>query len=302
MICMRCVKWLAWIGKVLLCLVVLCAAAAAFLAGVIVAKRAASTTAASFPEVPAGQLKEALAEAEKALAARFDGKHAEALEKLRDARRADPSLKGLDYQTAMTQLALADYDAAELSARRSLHLGEEKSNAHALLALIALEKAKAAGRPESARDAVIANVQSAREADPLNSMPFYVLGEYYSAAGQPSEALHAYRMALERVSNSDSILISTVKAGLTGLQLDHKPESSPYKVQEINGLRPADQLMIAAADALLRGDKEGAAALLAEGRERIPSPVFKALLQDPVFQDYSLGDLPELSGKSHPQP
>lgn len=302
-ICMRGVKWLTRIGKVLLWLVVLCAAVAAFFAGAAVAKRTASPPAAALgAEIPAGQREEALGEAEKALAARFDGKHQEALEKLRDARRLDPSLKGLDYQMGLTHLHLAEFDAAELSARRSLHNGEEKSNAHALLALIALEKAKAAGRPETARETVVSNVQFSREADPLNSMPLYVLGEYYSAAGQPAEALRAYQMALERVSTSDSILISSVKAGLTGLQMDRKPDSLPYKVQEINGMRPPDQLIIAAADALLRGDKEGAAALLVEARGCIPSPIFKALLQDPLFQDYAVGDLLDVSGRSHPQP
>ena len=300
---MRGVKWPSRIGKVLFWLAVLCAAAAAFLAGAIVAKRTASIPAAApVVDVPVAQRDEAVGAAEQAFAARFEGKHQEALEKFREARRLDSSLKGLDYQMGLTQLHLGEFDAAEISARRSLHIGEEKSNSHALLALIALEKAKAAGRPESARNDVESNVQSAREADPLNSMPLYVLGEYYSAAGQPAEAARAYQMALERVSKSDSILISTVKVGLTGLQLDHKPDSPPYKIQEINGMRLPDQLVIAAADALLRGDKQGAAALLAEARGRIPAPVFKALLQDPLFQDYAVGDLPGISGESHPQP
>lgn len=303
MICMRGVNWIARIGKVLMWLVVLCAAGAAFFGGVLAAKRLASPTAAApVADVPAAQREEALGEAEKALAARFDGRHHEALEKFREAHRLDPSLRGLDYQMGLTQLHLGDYDAAELSARRSLQIGQDKSNAYALLALVALEKAKAAGRPESAREAVISNVQSSREADPLNSMPLYVLGEYYAAAGQPADAVQAYRMALERVSKSDSILISTVKVGLTGLQLDRKPDSPPYKIQEINGLRPPDQLIIAAADALLRGDKEGASALLSEARGCLPPPVFKAMLQDPLFQDYAAADLLDASAKSSPQP
>ena len=223
---------------------------------------------------------------EAALASRFAGHHREALERLEEARRANPSQPGLEYQFALTHLDLREYDAAEACARQSLRRGEEQSNAHALLAMIALAKAKAGGSPELARDAVLKNVQAGRVADPLNPAPHYALAEFYRATGRPDLAMEPYQRALERVSKADSILVSTVKAGLSGLRVSHKPSAPPLQPESADGVAPPEQLIFAAADALLRGDKDRASRYLTQARERIPGPLYEALLKDPFFQDY----------------
>ncbi|MBU3664776.1 MAG: hypothetical protein FGM15_02690 [Chthoniobacterales bacterium] len=279
------------------------AAGAAFLAGLVAAKLSSPRSeAAHAPQVPSAQRQKALEHVEAALSARFTGRHLEALDQFRKAASLDPSLRGLQCETGLTQMHLGDFDAAEASARRSIELGEEKSNAFALLGLIALERSRGSGQPSAAREAVMQNVQASRAADPLNSMPLYVLGEFHRAVGEEEPAVEAYRMALDRVSESDSILVSTVKAGLTGMQLDYKPGSPPYKIQQINGIQRPEELFFAAADALLRGDKAAAAAFLSEAHEKLPEPLFKALLQDPIFQDYAIGVLSDPTGPSNPQP
>lgn len=223
---------------------------------------------------------------EAALSSRFAGRHREALSRLEEARRWSASLPGLEYQFALTHLDLREYDQAEACARQSVRRGEEKGNAYALLAMIALARSTAAGSPEQAREAVLANVELARETAPLNAAPHYVLAEFYRATGRPDLALEPYRMALERVSKSDSILVSTVKAGLSGVRLNHNPSAPPLEPKLVDGEAPPEQFFIGAADALMRGDKERAASYLAHVRRRVPAPLFKALLQDSFFQDF----------------
>ena len=237
---------------------------------------------------------------EAALASRFSGRHREALQRLEEARRANPSQPGLEYQFALTHLDLREYEAAETCALQSVRRGEEQCNAHALLAMSALAKAKAAGTPELARDAVLKNVQEARIADPLSPAPHYALAEFYRATGRPDLALEAYRRALDRVSKSDSILVSTVKAGRSGLRLSHKPSAPPLHPKSADGTAPPEQLIFAAADALLRGDKDSASSYLAQARERIPGPLYEALLKDPFFQDYLAPG--EVSSQINPPP
>ena len=50
---------------------------------------------------------------EEALAARFVGRHAEALSLLEQTRSRNPSMRGLEYQFALTHLDLGDYEAAD---------------------------------------------------------------------------------------------------------------------------------------------------------------------------------------------
>ena len=66
-------------------------------------------------------------------------------------------------------------------------------------------------------------------------------------------------------------------------------------------MAPPEQLFFGAADALLRGDRDQAAGYLRTVRERIPEPVFKALLQDSFFQDYLVPGLLEETGAPTPQ-
>jgi hypothetical protein len=133
-------------------------------------------------------------------------------------------------------------------------------------------------------------------------MPHYVVAEFYRFAGQPELAVDAYRRALERVSKSDSIMVSTVKAGLAGLRLHHEADSPPLKLQSVNGIYPPEQLFFGAADALLRGDQGLAADYLQQAREGLPEPLFEALMQDSFFQDYLPDGIKTLPSSDGPQP
>lgn len=281
--------WLRILGWCLTALAVATLAGAAFVAGAFAGKKAAAVRATPIekPAISPARREAARGFLEAALSARFEGRHAEAAEYLQEARRHDPELRGLDYQLALTRFDLRDYDGAETEARRSLAAGDEKSNTHALLAMIALARAEDAGRAATAQEAVLENFKIARETDPLNPAPHYVLAEYYRATGNPVLALESYRKALDRVSKSDSFLVAAVKAGLSGLRLGAPLESTPSQgIAEADGPVPPEQLFFRAADALLKGDQASAAGFLRQARERVPEPVFKALLQDPLFQDY----------------
>ncbi len=237
---------------------------------------------------------------EAALASRFAGRHREALSRLEEARRWNPAQPGVDYQLALTHLDLGEYDLAEASARQSVQRGDEVSNAHALSAMIALARARAAGSPETAREAVLKSVQESREKDPLNPAPHYVLAEFHRATGQPDLAVESYRRALERVSKSDSVLVSTVKAGLSGVRLNHDPAAPPLEPKLVGGEAPPEQFFFGAADALMRGDKDRAASYLSHVRRRVPDTLFQALLQDSFFQDYLVPGI--VSPETNPPP
>lgn len=285
-VCMR-GMWLRVLRAVLYGLLVLMLAGIAFVAGVFAARKLEKPPLpAVVAEVPAEERAAARELLEEALAARFRGAHREALARLEEVRRLHAGMRGLDYQFALTHLDLDDYAAADDSARRSVTKNEETSNAQALRGLILLEKSRAAGTAGAAGPEILARLQESRESDPLNPMPLYVMAEFYRADGKPELAVDAYRRALERVSKTDSFLVTTVKAGLAGLRLNYRTGDPPLKLQEINGVLPPEQLFFGAADALLRGDQKAAAGYLEEARTRMPEKVFQALLQDSFFQDY----------------
>lgn len=279
--------WLEVLRAVLYGMVVLTLAAIAFVAGAFTAKKLAKPPpVVVVEEVPAEDRAAAKELLEEALAARFAGRHSEALSLLEQARSRHSSMRGLEYQFALTYLDLEDYEAADERARRSVDRDEETSNAQALRGLILLEKSRRDGSVAAKGTEILARLQESRESDPLNPMPLYVMGEYYRAAGRPELAVDAYQRALERVSKTDSYLVTTVKAGLAGLRLNYRRGDPPLKLQEINGVLPPEQLFFGAADSLLRGDNEGAAGYLQEAKTRLPEKVFQALLQDSFFQDY----------------
>jgi tetratricopeptide (TPR) repeat protein len=295
--------WLDVLRAILYGLLVLMLAGIAFVGGVFVAKKTSEEPfVPAAQEVPSEKRQMARDFVEAALAERFAGRHAEALSFLQHAREQDGTLRGLDYQFALTHLDLQDFEAARSAAQASLAKDEETSNAHALTALIALEQARAGGSAEAVRGEVLQSVGRSRETDPLNPMPHYVLAEFYRFAGQPEPAVEAYRRALERVSKSDSIMVSTVKAGLAGLRLHHEEGSPPLKLQSINGIYPPEQLFFGAADALLRGDQVAALDYLRQARERLPAALFEALMQDSFFQDYLPGGINIVPPSEDPQP
>ena len=279
--------WLEALRLFLYALVVLSLAGIAFVAGAFTAKKLENPPMVKIvDEVPSADRQAAADAVEAALAARFTGSNREALGHLEDARRLYPAKRGLAYQFGLTYLDLGDYEQAEASAKRSVERDEETSNAQALRGLILLQKARAEGRVAAKEPEIMARLRESRETDPLNPMPLYIMGEAYRAAGRPELAVDPYRRALERVSKTDSYLVTTVKAGLAGLRLNHKQSDPPLKLQEINGVLPPEQLFFGAADALLRGDKAAASGYLAEARTRMPAKTFEALLQDSFFQDY----------------
>lgn len=295
--------WLDVLRAVLYGMLVLFLAGIAFVGGVLVAKKTEKEPFVPVVEEVAPEKRKMVRDlVEVALAERFAGRHQEALEYLQQAREQDDTLRGLDYQFALTHLDLRDFAAARSAARASIAKDEETSNAHALVALIALEQARAEGSADAVREEVLQSVQQSRETDPLNPMPHYAAAEFYRFAGQPELAVDAYRRALERVSKSDSIMVSTVKAGLAGLRLHHEAGSPPLKLQSVNGIHPPEQLFFGAADALLRGDQAAAKNFLTQARERLPKPLFEALMQDSFFQDYLPDGMDSPPSSDVPQP
>lgn len=285
-------------------MLVLMLAGIAFVAGVFVAKKTEKEPFVPVVEEVAPEKRKMAKDfVESALAERFAGRHREALDYLQQAREQDASLRGLDYQFALTYLDLRDFAAARASAQTSITKDEETSNAQALAALVLLEQARTNKQPAAeVREEILQSTQKSRETDPLNPMPHYVVAEFYRFAGQPELAVDAYRRALERVSKSDSIMVSTVKAGLAGLRLHHEPDSPPLKLQAVNGIYPPEQLFFGAADALLRGDQALAVDYLRQVRDRLPEPLFEALMQDSFFQDYLPDGMKTLPSSDDPQP
>ena len=295
--------WLEVLRAVLYGMLVLMLAGIAFVGGVFVARKMEKAPSpAAVGQVPAEDRSAARESLEEALAARFRGSHREALTRLEEARRLHAAMRGLDYQFALTYLDLGDYAAADDCAQRSVAKDEETGNAQALLGLILLEKSRAAGTVGEAGPEILARLQESRETDPLNPMPLYVMAEFYRASGKPDLAVDAYQRALERVSKTDSFLVTTVKAGLAGLRLNYRDGDPPLKLQEINGVLPPEQLFFGAADALLRGDEKAAAGYLEEARTRLPEKLFQALLQDSFFQDYLSPGILNDPQPSAPQP
>jgi len=274
-------------------IIVLVVAVAAFFVGAFVSKKRVEAKAATaYLAVSPEEVEASRGFVAAALASRFISEHPAALESLRRARDQNPSMTGLDYQLALTYLDLADFDSAAGAAQRSVAKSEELGNAYALLALIALERARQIDSPELAREQIARLVKESTEAAPLNPMPYYVLAEFYRAVGQSELALGAYNQALLRSSKSDGLMIVMVKAGLSGLLLNQSSQNSPLQLNMISGVAPPEQLFFGAADALLRGDKGQANDYLEEVKGRISKETYKAILSDPFFQDYLSGASP----------
>lgn len=295
MLCIT-LMWLTVLRRILFSLALLMLCAVSFLTGVFVARsNAPDPRPLELPATPPEQARRARELVEQALAARFAGKHGEALRLFDEASAADPSMPGLDYQRGLTQFFAGRTAEAEASARVSLEAKEQTANAYALLVLCAAARA-AAGETTDPRQ-VEEWAQSARAKDPLSPFVHYAMGEYTRAIGQPAAAVEHYRKALERVSRADSFLVATVKAGLSGLRLgkETEPEGIADAVTAENV--PPESLFFAAGKALMEGDRTKAEAFLGRAREVVQPDIFSALLKDSFFQDYLPEGIP-----NNPQP
>jgi len=278
--------WIETLRKLLLAFAVLFLAGLAFVAGVFTSQKTAPRPMpAPDPQKGAQQVRVARDRVEEALAARFAGDQRKALDLFASAAEADSSLKGLDYQRGLSLLGLGETAAAAEAAQRSLSRGEEEANAYALLVLCEASRAST-GRPAASQEEVLALADKGRAADPLNPAPYYALAEFFRAVGQPALALGNYQKALERVSKSDSIIVATVKAGLSGIRLQQGVGPDVVVPSLQDKVIPPEWLFFAAADALLKGDKATAQAFLERARGVLPPDLFKALLDDSFFQDY----------------
>lgn len=278
--------WIETLRKLLLALAGLFLAGLAFMAGVYASQKTAPRPMpAADAQKGAQQVRVARERVEEALAARFAGDQRKALDLFASAAEADSSLQGLDYQRGLSLLELGETAAAAEAAQRSLSHGEEEANAYALLVLCEAARAST-GRPAASPEEVLALADKGRTADPLNPAPYYALAEFFRAVGQPALALGNYQKALERVSKSDSIMVATVKAGLSGIRLQQGVGPDVVVPSLQDKVIPPEWLFFAAADALLKGDKATAQAFLERARGVLPPDLFKALLDDSFFQDY----------------
>ena len=277
--------WLVVLRRVLLTLALVLLAAVAFLAGAWIAgSNVRDARPLGSPVSQAEQSRRARALAEEALAARFAGDNDKALGLLDQAAGADPSLRGVDFQRGLTHFFAGRWDEAEAAARASLAAKQEVADSYALLVLCAASRESAG---ESTDKTQVADwVEKARFADPLAPFIHYARGEYARATGQSREAVEHFRQALERVSPTDSYLVSTVKAGLSGLRLRQPSDVKPVMPSINEDNVPPEWLFFAAAQALLDGDPETARAFLVRAKAVVRPEVFSALLKDSFFQDY----------------
>jgi len=277
--------WLTVLRRILFSLALLFLCGVAILAGAWVARlNGPDTRPLELPVIPPEQMRRARELVEAALAARFAGDNDKALQLFDEAKAADSSLQGLDYQRALTQFFAGRFGEAEASAQTSLIAGLETANAKALLVLCAAARA-AAGETTDPRQ-VADWAASARSADPLSPFVHYALGEYARATSQPREAVEHYRRALERVSGADSFLVATVKAGLSGLRLRQDTDPKPVMPSLSDNNIPPEWLFFAAGESLLEGDRATAGAFLARAKTVVRPEIYAALLKDSFFQDY----------------
>lgn len=297
----RCMNsmWLGVLRNILYTMAGLMICGAAFVAGVSVARQTARPALPlETTEISAEQVRRAGELVEKALAERFAGGNAKAVELFDEAAAADPSLTGLDYQRGLCFLQSGDFAKAEAAANASLAKDEEFSNAHALLIMCAAGRARAGEKTDPQRVGEWA--ANARAKDPLGPFVHYAMGEYSRATGQPREAVGHYRKALERVSAADSFLVATVKAGLSKLRLQQDSDDKPVMPWIDQDPVPPEWLFFAAAQALLDGDKPTAQAFLVRAEQVVSPEIFSALLQDSFFKDYLPEGIPNNPQHSDP--
>lgn len=281
--------WLVRLQQILFGLMLMLLGAVGFAAGVWTAKSSVRPARSlSLPSVPHEEAQRARKLLEEALTARFDGDNRKALQLLDDAGRADPSLLGLEYQRGLTFLFDGDFSAAEESAKTSLSRKEALADSYALLVMIAAGRAAAGQASDPAQVAEWA--EKARQADPLAPFIHYARGEYARAIGQPAEAVGHFHKALERVSPADSYQMATIKTGLSDLRTSPSDGPKIAVLPSGESLPPPEQLVFAAGQALLDGDRTGADALLKRARDAMKPETFSAVSQDSFFQDFLTGD------------
>jgi len=277
--------WLDVLRNVLYALAALTLCAVAFAAGIFTARHTVRPPAPTETlQTPPEQREEARQQVEDALAARFTGDNAKAIGLFDQAAATDPSFKGLDFQKGVSFLQMGDFAKAEAAANASLEKGEETANANALLIMCATGRIRAGEKVDSAR--VEEWARQARTKDPLAPFVHYAMGEYSRAIGQPRDAVDHYRKALERVSAADSLLVSTVKAGLAGIRLEQNTGGEVIAAEVDLSSLPPEELFFGAARSLLAGDTERAKVLLERAREVLRPEVFSALIRDSFFQDF----------------
>jgi len=277
--------WLGVLRTILYTLAAITVCAVAFVAGIFVARQTVRPPGPlELPVTPTEQVNRAKELIEEALAARFEGDNAKAIQLFGEAATLDSSLKGLDYQRGLSFLFSGDFPNAEAAANASLAKREETANARALLIICA------AGRARTGETTDPKQVEEwfgeARAKDPLRSFVHYAMGEYSRAIGQPRDAVDHYRKALERVSAADSLLVSTVKAGLAGIRLEQNTGGEVVATDVDLGGLPPEELFFGAARSLRAGDTERAKVLLERAREVLRPEVFSALIRDSFFQDF----------------
>lgn len=277
--------WLTVLRRILFALALLLLCGVFFFTGALVARsNAPDTRPLELPTIPPEQARRALELAEEALTARFAGDHEKALRLFGEAASADPSLQGLDYQIGLTQFFAGRIVEAEAAAQAALAAKQQTANAYALLVLCAASRARAGETTDPV--GVEEWARQAHTKDPLAPFVHYAMGEYTRAIGQPRAAVEHYRKALERVSAADSLLVSSVKAGLADLRVRQTSGKEYVAPEKDLRMLPPEELFFGAARSLLDGDEEKAKVFLERAREVLRPEVFSALLKDSFFQDF----------------
>lgn len=277
--------WLQTLQRILFGTAVLLLCGVGFFVGGLVAKsQVGNLRPLELPVTSAEDAKRARVLAKEALAARFDGDNAKALQLFGDASLADSSFAGMEYQRGLTLLFSGDFAGAEEAAEVSLSRKEAVADSQALLVMCAAGRAAAGETTDPAKVADWA--EKAMLADPIAPFIHYALGEYARATGHPAEAVEHYRKALDRVSSSDSCLVIGTKAGLSGVRLQQNTGVKFVMPNENGDSVPPEALFLAAAQALLDGDKVVAVTYLEQARNVVSPEVFSALMKDSFFQDF----------------
>lgn len=243
---------------------------------------------ASAEEKPASAANRSLSEAQKKLASairlQLERKYKESLEAYREALLLDSSLKGVQYQMAVTAMNAGDEVAAKSYAYEAIGKSDSVVQAYNLLGMIAARSGDAATAEWAFERATIAN--------PVDPMAYYNWSEVLRSRNEPRLAIAKLRSAMQRNPGEPlyalKLRLAKVEAG------DERDLLEEVDAQLKLNPPSADWLLTAAAIALNQGQFDEAVTLLNLARRSMQPILFLGIIQeDSLFRKFR--DNPKIS-------
>jgi len=167
--------------------------------------------------VDEAQRMEAMALIDEAVRARHEERWQGAMNALREARRFEPTVRGVDV--LLGEISVEQKDARTLlqAAREALRRGENESSAYLLLALESWMQRGETGTAK-AGDAAKQHLADAAERESSNASVYFFLGELNRLLGESGAALTSLSGALSRQEPWDSSALLGVKMQLAAFE------------------------------------------------------------------------------------